>query len=86
MLSFSSDVDLAKYEPNVFGSWYLSSQVLCSVTNGLVAGTQFTASGMDFSASQVAAGHILWAESTDGAIKGAFEIVDVVVCFAERCR
>ncbi|MDH4203461.1 MAG: hypothetical protein OEV87_11290 [Phycisphaerae bacterium] len=78
MLSFSSDVDLAKFEPNVFGSWYLSSQVLCSGSNGIVAGTQFTASGVDFTAAQVAAGHVIYLESTDGVIKGAFEVVDVI--------
>ena len=78
MLSFSTDVDVAKFEPNVFGSWYLSSQVLCSGGNGIVAGTQFTASGVDFSAAQVAAGHVISLQSADGAIKGAFEIVDVI--------
>ena len=77
MLSFSSDVDLARFEPNVFGSWFLSSQVLCSGSNGIVAGTQFTASGVDFDAAQVAAGNVIYLESTDGAIKGAFEVVDV---------
>ena len=35
MFLFSQDVDLAKFEPNVFGSWYLSSQVLCGGTNGI---------------------------------------------------
>jgi len=74
---FSSDVDLARYEPGVFGSWYASSQVLCGGTNGIVAGTQFTASGVDFAAAQVAAGNVIWLESTDGVIKGAFEIVSV---------
>jgi hypothetical protein len=78
MLSFSSDVDLAKFEPGVFGSWFLSSQVVCSGTNGIVAGTQFTASGVDFSAAQVDAGHVIYLESADGAIKGAFEISDVI--------
>lgn len=77
MFSFSSDVDLAKFEPGVFGSWYLSSQVLCGGTNGIVAGTQFAASGVDFTAAQIAAGHVIWLESVDGAIKGAFEIVGV---------
>jgi hypothetical protein len=77
MLSFSSDVDLAKFEPGVFGSWYLSSQVLCGGTNGIVAGTQFTASGVDFTAAQVAAGNVIYLESADGTIKGAFEIVSV---------
>jgi len=77
MFSFSSDVDLARYEPGVFGAWFLSSQVLYGGTNGIVAGTQFTASGVDFTAAQVAAGNVIWLESTDGVIKGAFEIVSV---------
>lgn len=78
MLSFSTDVDLAKFEPGVFGSWFLSSQVLCGGTNGIVAGTQFTASGVDFTAAQVATGNVIYLESTDGAIKGAFEVADVI--------
>ena len=78
MLSFSSDVDLAKYEPGVFGSWYVSSQVLSSGSNGIVAGTQFTASGVDFTAAQVGAGGVIYLESADGAIQGAFEIVEVI--------
>ena len=77
MISFSSDVDLAKYEPSVFGSFFLSSQVLCGGSNGIVAGTQFTASGVDFTSAQVAAGNVIWLESVDGSIKGAFEIVSV---------
>ncbi|MHC4883335.1 MAG: hypothetical protein ACYTCV_12195 [Planctomycetota bacterium] len=78
MLSFSSDVDVVKFEPGVFGSWYLSSQVLCSGSNGIVAGTQFTASGVDFTAAQIAAGHVIYLESTDGVIKGAFEVVETI--------
>lgn len=78
MFSFSRDVDLAGFEPGVFGSWFLSSQVLGSGSNGIVAGTQFTASGVDFAAAQVAAGGVIYLESADGAVKGAFEIVDVI--------
>lgn len=78
MLSFTTDVDLAKFEPNVFGAWFLSSQVLSSGSNGIVAGTQFTASGVDFTAAQVATGNVIYLESTDGAIKGAFEVADVI--------
>lgn len=77
MLGFSRDVDLAKFEPGVFGAWVLSSQVLCCGSNGIVSGTQFTASGVDFVASQAAAGGVIWLESTDGAIAGAFEVVSV---------
>ncbi len=77
MLGFSNDADVARYEPGVFGNWFLSSQVLCGGDNGIVAGTQFTASGVDFTASQVAAGGILWLQSADDAISGAFEIANV---------
>lgn len=78
MLSFSKDAELLKFEPAVFGSWFLTSQVLCGGTNGIVAGTQFTASGVDFVASGVQAGGVIWLQSADGAIAGAFEIVSVV--------
>ena len=67
MNAFSSDVDLVKFEPEVFGSWFLSSQMLCGGDNGIVAGTQFTAAGVDFIASQVQAGGVIWLESADGA-------------------
>jgi len=77
MILFSRDVDLARFEPGVFGTWYLPSQVLCGGANGIVAGTQFTASGVDFTAAQVDAGYVIYLESVDGAIKGAFEIVSV---------
>lgn len=77
MNAFSKDVDLTKFEPEVFGAWFLSSQVLCGGDNGIVAGTQFTAAGVDFIASQVQAGGVVRLESTDGAIKGAFEIISV---------
>jgi hypothetical protein len=43
-----------------------------------VAGTQFTAAGVDFITSQVQAGGVIWIQSGDETIKGAFEIVDVI--------
>lgn len=78
MNAFSNDVDLMKFEPNVFGLWFLSSQVLCGGDNGIVAGTQFTASGVDFIASGVQPGQVIWLQSSDDAIKGAFEIVEIL--------
>lgn len=77
MSGFSNDADLARYEPAVFGRWYLTGQVLCGGSSGIAAGTQFAAGGADFAAAQVHAGHILWLESTDGATAGAYEIVQV---------
>ena len=78
MNAFSRDMDLMKFEPAVFGSWFLSSQVLCGGDNGIVAGTQFTVAGVDFIASGVQPGGVIWLQSTDDTIKGAFEIVEVL--------
>ena len=47
-------------------------------TNGIVAGTQFTASGVDFSNAQITAGHVIALSATDGSIDGVFEIVSVI--------
>lgn len=78
MDTFSTDTDLMKFEPNVFGSWFLSSQVLCGGENGIVAGTQFIASGVDFVASGIQPGNIIWLQSADESLKGAFEIVETL--------
>lgn len=78
MNAFSQDIDLMKFEPNVFGAWFLSSQAHCGGTGGIVAGTQFTAAGVDFVASGVAPGGVIWLQSPDETIKGAFEIVEVL--------
>ena len=86
MLSVSKDVDLARYEPGVFGSWFLSSQILCGGTNGIVSVSQFTASGVDFNAAQVAAGGVIYLESADGAIQGAFEIVERMNFQFSKCH
>lgn len=74
----SRDVDLARFEGAVFGELYLKSQVVCGGTNGIVAGTQFTAAGADFAACAVEAGNVIWLQSADGAIAGAYEIAQVI--------
>ena len=78
MYSFSSDADLARFEPGVFSDWYLSSQVLCGGDSGILSGSQFVASGVDFESSGVQAGGVIWLASTDGAIDGVYEIAEVV--------
>lgn len=74
----SRDMDLARFEPGVFGELYFKSQVVCEGTNGLVAGTQFAAAGADFSASAVEAGHVIWLQSVDESLAGAYEIAEVI--------
>jgi hypothetical protein len=77
MVSFSSDVDILKYEPILFGELHLPWQVLAAGTGGTLSGTTFTASGADFAAAQVSAGGVAYLRSADGSLDGAYEIVSV---------
>lgn len=77
MVSFSSDVDILKYEPVLFGELHLSGQVLAAGTNGTLSGTTFTASGADFVSSQVSAGGVVYMHTADGSLDGAYEIVSL---------
>ena len=77
MISFSSDVDILKYEPILFGELNLPWQVLTAGTGGTLSGTTFTASGIDFIAAQVSAGGVAYLQSADGSLDGAYEIVSV---------
>ena len=73
-----TDTDIAKMDAEVYSSTAFGAQVRCGGTNGIVAGTQFTASGVDFNASQVAVGCVIYLHSADGVIDGVFEIVLVI--------
>jgi hypothetical protein len=77
MNSFSSDVDILRYEPNLFGDLHFAGQVLTSGTGGEVAGTVFSATNADFNAAKITAGMVIYLQSADGAVDGAFEIVSV---------
>jgi len=77
MVSFSSDADILKYEPVLFGELHLSWQVLATGTGGELSGTTFTASDADFVGAQVSAGGVINLRSADGALDGAYEIVSV---------
>ena len=61
----------------LFGELHLSWQVLAAGTGGVLSGTTFTASGADFVSAQVSAGGIIYLQSADGALDGAYEIVSV---------
>ena len=73
-----NDIDIAKTEAEVFSLAVYEGQKRCGGTNGIVAGTQFTASGVDFSNAQITAGHVIALSATDGSIDGVFEIVSVI--------
>jgi hypothetical protein len=77
-MSIITDIDVAKVEAEVFSLAVYEGQRRCGGTNGIVAGTQFTASGVDFDASGVTAGYVIALSSADGSIDGTFEIVSVI--------
>ena len=77
MNSFSNDVDILRYEPSLFGDLHFAGQVLTSGTGGEVSGTAFNAGDADFNAARIAAGMVIYLQSADDAINGAFEIVSV---------
>ncbi len=77
MVVFSSDVDILKYEPVLFGELHIPNQVLASGTDGVISGTTFTSSGADFTNASVAAGQVIYVRSADGSLDTALEIVSV---------
>jgi hypothetical protein len=77
MVSFSKDVDILKYEPVLFGELHLPWQVLAAGAGGTLNGTTFTASGADFVSALVTAGQVIYLQSADGLLDGAYEIVSV---------
>ena len=77
MVCFSNDADILKYEPILFGELHLSQQVLAKGIGGTVSGTTFTASGADFVSAQVSSGGVIYLQSADGALDGAYEIISV---------
>jgi hypothetical protein len=77
MIRFSSDVDILKYEPVLFGELHLSWQVLAQRTGASLTGTTLIASGADFAGAGVDTGGVVYLRSADGAIDGAYEVVSV---------
>ncbi len=77
MANFSNDVDILKYEPVLFGELHLPGQVLATGTGGTLSGTTFAASSADFVSALVTAGQVIYLQSADGSLDGAYEIVSV---------
>lgn len=77
MVSFSNDVDILKFEPIFFGELHLPWQVLAEGTGGTLSGTTFTDGDADFISAQVSAGGVIYLQSEDGTLDGAYEIVSV---------
>jgi hypothetical protein len=77
MNNFSSDVDILKYEPTLFGDLHYAGQVLTSGSGGEISDTTFTAANADFNAAKIATGMVIYLQSADGVVDGAYEIVSV---------
>lgn len=77
MAKFSSDVDILKYEPVLFGELHLPSQVLACGADAVLNGTTLTAADADFQTANAEAGGVIHLKSTDGSLDGAYEIVSV---------
>lgn len=77
-MALITDVDIVKTDPEVYLVESPAVVKRCGGTNGIAAGTQFTAAGVDFDAWQISAGNVLCLSSTDLTINGAFEIVEVI--------
>jgi hypothetical protein len=77
MVKFSSDVDILKYEPALFGELHPAGQILAAGAGGTLSGTTFTDSGAGFVTAQVSASGVVYLQSADGALDGAYEIVSV---------
>jgi len=77
MVTFSNDADILKYEPMLFGELHLPWQVLAAGTGASLSGTTLMANGVDFIAAQVQAGGVVYMQSADGSLDGAYEIISV---------
>lgn len=77
MNSFSSDIDILKYEPSLFEDLYFASQVLISGTGGQIEGTNFSVAAIDFNNAKISAGMAIYLRSLDNLVDGVFEVVSV---------
>ena len=77
MVTFSSDTDILKYEPVLFGELHLPWQVLAKGASATLSGTTLTDAAADFVGSGIAPGGVVHLTSADGELDGAFEIVSV---------
>ncbi len=77
MVRFSSDVDILKYEPILFGELHPSWQVLASGSGAQLDGTTLTDAAGDFVNARIEPGGVVYLQSADGALDGAYEIVSI---------
>jgi len=77
MVNFSSDADVLKYEPVLFGELHLPGQVKLRGTGGMLSGPTFTAAGADFIGASITAGGVIYLQSANSVLDNVYEIVSV---------
>jgi len=77
MNKFSNDIDILRYEPSLFGDLHFAGQVLAKGSGASISGTVFAAADADFNAANISSGMVVYLESSDGTVDGAYEIVSV---------
>jgi hypothetical protein len=77
MVRLCSDRDILKIEPALFGVHFPANQVIAAGSNGVLAGTTFTAGGTNFISAQVEAGDCVYLRSADETLEGVYEITAV---------
>lgn len=77
MTVFSTDSDILRYEPSLFGDLHLRWQNLSQGDDGQLNGTSFSALTGDFITNSVQSGGVIYVKSADGQLEGMYEIVSV---------
>ena len=77
MNSFSNDVDVLKYEPNLFGDLYFAGQILTSGNGATISSSILNATDGNFVNTQIAAGTVVSLHSADETIDGVYEIISI---------
>jgi len=77
MTTFSSDIDILKYEPALFSFLYVPWQVLCLGESANLVGTALTDQNADFTGANVTSGKVIYLRGSEGVLDGPYEIVSV---------
>jgi len=77
MTTFSSDVDLLRFEPMVFRDLWLKSQTLAGGTDGVLSATVMTSAAADFINMGIKTGQVIYLTTSELSVEGSFEIVSV---------
>ena len=76
-MQFSDDIDLLKWEPELFGELGWKSQILCQDDDGALQGSTFSSAASNFTTSGIKAGKVICLYDSQGKIDGCYEVVSV---------